>query len=100
MIVRLASDGVVVQAADDCLRLHLETDLDADGARTALTTTGSGELIDAGTAWLDLGVLRSRAQLLATASDWPERWAAMLADAERKGRMSEDGRSVRVPIER
>lgn len=100
MIVVLAADGVVVQEADDCGRLHLETDLDADGAHTALAATGTGELIDDDNAWLDLAVLRSRAQLLATAPDWAESWAAMTAYAERKGWLSEDGRSVRAHIER
>jgi hypothetical protein len=100
MIVRLAADGAVVQDADDCGRLHLETDLDDDGVRVALKTTGTGEPIDADTAWLDLGVLRSRAQILATAPDWAERWAGMTAYAQRKGWLSEDGRSVQVHIER
>jgi hypothetical protein len=100
VIVRLAADGAVVQNADDCARLHLETELDAEGVRTALRTTGTGELIDADTAWLDLAVLRSRAQLLATAPDWAQRWAAMTGYAERKGWVSEDGHSVKVHIER
>lgn len=98
--MRLAADGAVVQDADDLGRLHLQTDLDPDGVRTALRATGTGELIDAETAWLDLGVLRSRAALLATASDWAQGWVAMTAYAERKGWLSEDGRSVQVHIER
>jgi hypothetical protein len=100
MIVRLTAEGAVVRDADDLGRLHLHTDLDAEGVRTALTTTGSGELIDADTAWLDLGVLRSRAQLVATAPDWAQRWAEMTAYAERKGWLSQDARSVQVHIER
>ena len=100
MIVRLTAAGAVVQDADDLGRLHLQTDLDAEGVRTALTTTGTGELIDADTAWLDLGVLRSHAQLVATAPDWAQRWAEMTAYAERKGWLSQDARSVQVHIER
>jgi hypothetical protein len=100
MIVRLTAEGAVVQDADDLGRLHLQTDLDADGVRTALSTTGTGELIDADTAWLDLGVLRSRAHLLATAPDWPQRWDAMTEYAQRKGWLSPDARSVQVHIER
>ena len=96
----LTTDGVVVRDADDCARLHLWTDLDADGVGVALTTTTTGRLIDADTALLDLGVLRSRAQLLATAPDWDARWAAMTAEAERSGARSADGRSIRVRIER
>jgi hypothetical protein len=100
MIVRLAAEGVVVQDADDLGRLQLHTDLDADSARTALLSTESGELIDTDSAWLDVVVLRSRAALLATAPDWAQRWEAMIDDAERKGRLSQDGRAMRVPIER
>jgi hypothetical protein len=100
MIVRLAADGAVVHDADDCGRLHLETDLDAAGVRTALKTTGTGEPIDADNAWLDLGVLRSRAALLATAPDWAHRWAAMTDYAQRKGWLSDDGRAVQVHIVR
>jgi hypothetical protein len=100
MIVLLATDGVVVQRADDCDQLHVTTDLDARGVRTALAATGTGELIDADSVWLDLAVLRSRAQLVATAPDWAQRWEAMTGHAERKGRLSPDRRSVRVHIER
>jgi hypothetical protein len=100
VIVRLAAEGAVVQDADDLGRLHLQTDLDADGLRAALTTTGVGELIDADNAWLDLAVLRSTAQLVATAPDWADQWAGMTAYAEKKGWLSPDGRSVQVHIER
>ena len=100
VIVRLAAEGVVVQDADDLGLLQLRTDLDADAAGTALLTTGSGELINADSAWLDVAVLRSRAALLATAADWAQRWEAMIDDAERKGRLSQDGRAMHVRIER
>lgn len=100
MIVRLAAEGAVVEDADDCRSLHLHTDLDAGGVSTALATTGTGELIDADNAWLDLAVLRSRAQLVATEPEWADRWAAMTAYAASRGWLSEDGRSVQVHIER
>lgn len=100
MIVRVGKDGAVVRDADDCGRLHLESDLDEAALRTALRTTGTGELVDADNAHLDLGVLRSRAALLATAPDWAERWSAMTGYAEKKGWLSEDGRSVQVHVER
>jgi hypothetical protein len=100
MIVRLAADGVVVQDADDCTRLHVTTDLDASGVRTALSSTETGALVDADTVLLDLAVLRSRAQLVATASDWAQRWEALTSSAERSGRLSADRRSVQVRIER
>jgi hypothetical protein len=106
MIVRLSAAGAVVQDPDDLTDLRLETDLDADGMRTALATTGTGELAaddtdndtDGGTALLDVAVLRSLAVLRPTAPGWSQRWAAMLEDARRRGRLSADGRSVRVPV--
>ena len=100
MIVRLTAEGAVVQDADDLGRLHVQTDLDADGLRTALKTTGTGELVDADAALLDVAVLRSRAALLATTPDWAERWAEMIAYAERKGWLSDGGRCVQVHVER
>jgi hypothetical protein len=100
VIVRLTAEGAVVQDADDLGRLHLWTDLDADGLRTALKTTGTGELADADTALLDVAVLRSRATLLATAPDWAQRWAEMIAHAERNGWLHDDGRCVQVHVER
>ena len=82
MIVRLSAAGVVVQDPDDLAGLHLETDLDADGVRTALTTTGTGELRDDGTVLLDVAVLRS----LAVMSIGPtpragRRWTTMIENA-------------------
>lgn len=100
MVVTLAADGALVQDADDCRRLHVETVLDPAGLRSALQRTGTGHAGDDGTVWLDLAVLRSRAQLAATAPDWADRWTAMVAVAERSGWLSEDGRSVRAHVER
>ena len=86
--------------ADDCTRLHVESDLDGAALRAALRRTGTGEIGEGENAWLDLAVLRSRAALLATEPDWSERWSAMTAYAERKGWLSDDGRSVQVHVER
>jgi hypothetical protein len=100
VIVRLSAAGAVVQDPDDLADLRLETDLDADGVRTALATTGTGELHDDSTALLDVAVLRSLAVMSPTAPDWPQRWTAMIGEARRLGRVSADGRSVRVPVNR
>ncbi|MEJ3657458.1 hypothetical protein WEH80_31300 [Actinomycetes bacterium KLBMP 9759] len=100
MIVRLDEDGAVVRDADDCGRLHLETDLDEHALHTALKITATGAAIDADTAWLDLGVLRTRARLVATEPDWDERWSAMVDHAEAKGWLSDDGHAVQVHVER
>lgn len=100
MIVHIAAEGAAVQNADDCSRLSLLTDLDADGLRAALTATGTGTLADADTVWLDLGVLRSRAELVSAAPDWAQRWTEMIDFAGRRARLSDDGRSVRVHVQR
>ncbi len=100
MILSFESDGAVVRDADDCTRLHLETDLDATALGRALKRTGTGEIGEGDNAWLDLAVLRSRASLLAAVPDWAERWSAMTAYAEREGWLSEDGRSVQVHVVR
>ncbi|OLT16146.1 hypothetical protein BJF78_14700 [Pseudonocardia sp. CNS-139] len=100
MIVRLSAAGVAVQDVDDLARLHVRTDLDADGLSAALETTGFGEPVDDDTVLLHVEALRSRAVLLTVASDWEARWTEMLAYAERKGWISKDGRSVQVHVER
>jgi len=96
----IVAEGAAVRDADDCGRLHLQTDLDPDGLRAALTATGSGEFVGGDTALLDLGVLRARAELVAAAPDWAQRWTAMVDHAERGGRLSPDGRSVQVNVQR
>jgi len=100
MIVRLAADGVVVQDADDCTRLQVTTDLDAEGLRSALAATETGELVDDDTVQLDLAVLRSRAQLVAGAPDWAHRWESLTGQVERLGRLTADRRCVRVAVQR
>ncbi len=97
MYVTLAADGAVVQDADDCTRLHLATSLDGEALRRALRETGAGEVAPDGTVWLDLAVLRSRAELVATEPDWADRWDAMIGHAAEW--VSVDGRSVRVHVE-
>ncbi|MHA6626166.1 hypothetical protein ACU61A_12090 [Pseudonocardia sichuanensis] len=100
MIVRLTVQGAVVQDPDDLAGVRLRTDLDADGLRTALQTTGTGEPAGADAVLMDVAVLRSLAIMSPTAPDWPQRWASMIEDARRSGLLAADGRSIRVPIER
>lgn len=99
MIVRLDADGAVVTDADDCSTVHVRTSLPADRLRTALAATGTGT---PGTAEdevvLDVAVLRSRAGLVATSSDWARCFATMVADAG--DRLTGDGLGLRVPVER
>ena len=101
MIVRLEAAGAVVADADDCSALHLETGLDADGLRSALVGTGTGALLEAGdhdVVVLDIAVLRSRAQLVASAPDWARRFEEMIADAA--DRLTDDGLGLRMPVDR
>lgn len=100
MIVRLSAEGAVVQDPDDLADLRLETELDAGGVRKALANTGTGELQDDGTALLDVAVLRSLAVMTPTDAGWEQRWTTSLEDARRRGLLSADGRSVRVPVSR
>jgi hypothetical protein len=100
MIVRMAADGALVQDADDCDRLHVETDLDDDALAAALAATGTGVLDGPGHVRLDLGTLRSRARLASSDPGWADRWTALTVRAGREGRLSADELSVRVPVER
>ena len=94
----MSTAGAVVQDPDDLADLRLDTELDTERLRKALTTTGTGELSSDGTALLDVAVLRSLAVMSPTAPGWSKRWAAMIEDAERKGLLSADRRAVRVPV--
>lgn len=100
MIVTLETDGLVVQDADDCERLHLQTALDDDALRVALRDTASGVLGADGEVWLDVATLRVRAQLATSSPDWAGSWTEMIAGARRRGRVSADGNAVRVHVER
>ena len=99
MILRLEVEGAVVADADDCTAVHVETTLDPEGLRRALLRTGTGTPdLDSTGVVLDIGVLRSRARLLATAPDWSERFDEMIAAAG--DRLTGDGLGLRVPVDR
>jgi hypothetical protein len=100
MVVTITADGALVQGADDCARLHVETALGVTALRTAVHHTGIGRVDDDGAVWLDVAVLRARARLAAPADDWPDRWSALVARAERAGALSADGLALRVAVER
>jgi hypothetical protein len=100
VIVRLDADGAVVEDADDCGRLHLETALVGDRLRMVLAITQTGRVGADGAVWLDIGVLRSRARMVARAPDWEARWSAMVDYAGRKGWLSADAHAVQVHVER
>ena len=99
MIVELTADAATVAEADDCTRLHVATALPRDQVDAALRGTGTGSLDDAGDAVLDLPVLHERAQALATAPDWDDRWSKMIGYARSKGWVSADDGSVQAHVE-
>ncbi|MQA14887.1 MAG: hypothetical protein GEV09_12140 [Pseudonocardiaceae bacterium] len=100
MFVEVSPHGVAVREVDDLTRLHLQArDVDAQAVAAALRDSGSGELVDADTALLELDALRGRAEPASTLTDWPARWEAMIGYAGEKGWLSEDGRCVQVHIE-
>lgn len=99
VIVTLNADGAVVRDADDCAHLRLATGLDRRELAVALRATGSGAPAEDGDVWLDLAVLRSRAELVASDPEWARHWTALVDDAGRRGALSGDGKAVRVRVE-
>ena len=91
---------VRVVAGDDLSSLHRAlgevTDEEAD---EALQKAGLGRLEDADTGWLDSAALRAAAESQGTDDDWAERWDGMLTAARERGRLSDDGTGLRVPVE-
>jgi hypothetical protein len=85
---------------DDLGRLHLALGQVTDEeAADALERAGLGRFQDSSTAFLDAAALRAAAEPRATAPDWSTRWDAMIAGARSSGSLSEDGASLRVPVE-
>ncbi len=80
------------------LRLALGAVTDEEAA-DALERAGLGRFQDSSTAFLDAAALRAAAEPRATASDWADRWDAMVAGARSKGAVSNDGASLQVSIE-
>jgi hypothetical protein len=89
-----------VVGIDDLTSLHLALgEVTDEEATEALEQSGLGRLQDADTAILDAAALRAAAEPRATAADWSQRWDAMVATARSHGRVSEDGATIRVPVE-
>ena len=91
---------VRVVDTDDLSRLHLAfgqvTDEEAD---EALREAGLGQLQDDSTGLLDAAALRAAAEPGADVADWAERWDRMVESARSGGWASDDGATLRVPIE-
>jgi len=91
MIIVVAPDAAVsLEDADNCNAFHLEArGVDADGVAAALARDGAGRL-----AGDDAFVDRSAVERLAAGQvgdDWAERFAGMLAYADKKGWLDADG---------
>ena len=85
---------------DNLTALHLALgEVDDEEAGEVLERAGLGRIQDGDTAFLDAAALRAAAEPRATAADWSTRWDAMIAHARSKGRLSEDGASIQVPVE-
>ena len=91
---------VRVVDVDDLTKLHLAlgavTDEEAD---RVLRDAGLGRLQDAETGFLDVAALRAAAEPQAGVADWAGQWEGMVAYAERKGWLTDDGASVQVHVE-
>ncbi|MCV2490642.1 hypothetical protein OF117_14865 [Geodermatophilus sp. YIM 151500] len=85
---------------DDVRSVHLALGAvtDEEAARS-LEHAGLGRLREPGTAHLDVAALRAAAEPRATAEDWAAQWDQMIATARSEGRLSEDGATLRVPVE-
>jgi len=92
--------AVSLEEPDDCRRFQLTIHgLSAGAAARMLEAEGVGRLAEEDTAWIDIAALR-RLAAGRVGADWPQRFAAMIDYARRKGWLSADGQSVRGHIER
>jgi hypothetical protein len=85
---------------DNLTALHLALgEVTDEEAAEVLERAGLGRFQDSETAFLDTAALRAAAEPRAKAADWSAQWDAMIAHARSKGRLSEDGASLQVPVE-
>jgi hypothetical protein len=91
---------VTLEEPDDCTRFHVAIqELSNEQATELLVSEGVGKAGTDQHAWITVSAIRERAQG-GVAPDWPQRFDAMLAYAERKGWLSEDKAFIRGHIER
>ncbi len=92
-----AQPQVSIEEHDDCTRLHVVTaELDEATAGAVLDISGLGRPGTSGHVWLDIAALRARSH--SAAPDWPERFDAMIAYAERSGWLNPHGNLVAAHI--
>jgi hypothetical protein len=96
----LVTDGsAAVHEADDCTSLELRIEAsDRAGVTDALISAGLGRWDGGSEVDLNVQGLHALAHARATAPDWEQRWAAMLAYADRSGWLAADGSTVRAHV--
>lgn len=87
-----------VENPDDCTSLSVYAGLDADLA-AALSGAGLAAGVDrSGELDLVVSALRALAESGPVGPGWAQRWEAMLAYAQAKGWLSDDGTTVRAHV--
>ena len=90
--------AVSLAEADDCQAFHLEARaVDAADVATALARAGAGS-VAGDDAFIEPTAVRSMAAGAAVGPDWEDRFQGMLAYAEKKGWLDENG-AVQAHIE-
>lgn len=105
MFVKIEGDPatplVSIEEPDDCTRLHVSADdLDDSVAGSAVARAGLGSPGEPGHLWLDVTALRKRARAATAATDWDDRFDAMIAYARSKGWTDPTGELVAAHISR
>jgi hypothetical protein len=99
--IDLHAEPPTVALADrhDCGRFHLQARgaPDTAGLGTALASTGTGTVADAGDALVRVDAVRRLAGV--TDAHWERDFEAMLDYARAKGWLTDDGTSIRAHVE-
>jgi len=99
MYVRASQAGLDVGDPDDCTSLDVRLDgVGRSELAARLTDSGLGQYDGSDHVALDVAGLHDLAQAGAVGPGWPARWAAMLAYADTKGWLTDDGRAVRAHL--
>ena len=99
MIVQVTSQCVVVAEPDDCLSLHVASNLPPHAVDEALRSSGLGRVGEGGQVMLDVVQLRDRAIAAGVTTDWPSHWDGMIEFASCKGWLSSDHSVVFAHLE-
>ncbi len=91
---------VRVSDVDDLQHLQVAIGaLTTEEVDEALRDAGLGRLADEDTALLDVAALRAAAGALARAGDWEQGFDGMVQQARDKGRLADDGATMRAHLE-